>query len=442
MIRRKGPRLAFEHRIVALGLLTALPGSLLALLLLWNGDFSGKTRWTLSLVLVLGSWLALSALRRNVVWPLQTLSNLLGALREGDFSFRARGARHDDVQGDVLREVNELAATLREQRLGALEAAALLSKVMAEIDVAIFAFDEETRLRLVNRAGEKLLGRPGERLLGRTAAEIGLDDCVAEQPPALLERELAGGPGRWEVRSSSFRQGGLPMRMLVLSDVSRTLRREERKAWQRLIRVFSHEVNNSLTPIQSIADSLRRLLRRDPLPADWLDDVLRGLEVVAARSEGLNRFLEAYARLARLPEPRLRPTDLAALVQRAARLETRLGVAIEPGPPLEVNADADQLEQALINLLRNAVDAALLTGGGVRVGWKRAGGDAEVFVVDEGPGFSNAANVFVPFFTTKPGGSGIGLVLSRQIAEAHRGELIVGNRADGKGCEARLRLPL
>jgi PAS domain S-box-containing protein len=435
-------RLSFEARILLLALLTGLSGGLVALLILWTGDYTPKVQWTLTTFIVL-FWLGFAFhLRGRIVMPLQTLSNLLAALREGDFSIRARGAPRGDALGDVMFEVNTLAETLHDQRLDALEASALLRKIMVEIDVAVFTFDAERKLRLANRAGERLLGRPSERLLGRSAEELGLEDCLQDDAPRTLERTFPGGSGRWETRCSLFRQGGLPLQMLVITDLSRALREEERQAWQRLIRVMGHELNNSLAPIRSIAGSLVTLLGRQPRPADWEEDLARGLGVIAARSEALNRFMDAYARLARLPRPKIGPVDLGALVRRVAGLETRLAVAVASGPDLSVPADGDQLEQLLINLIRNAVDAALETGGGVRVGWGRNTGHFDVWVEDEGPGLSNTSNLFVPFFTTKPGGSGIGLVLSRQIAEAHGGTLTVGNRRPGPGCTARIRLPL
>jgi nitrogen fixation/metabolism regulation signal transduction histidine kinase len=233
----------------------------------------------------------------------------------------------------------------------------------------------------------------------------------------------------------------LPHELLVLTDLSRTLREEERKAWQRLVRVLGHEMNNSLAPIKSIAGSLENLLRRDPPPSDWRDDARSGLSVIAARAESLSRFMHAYARLARLPPPQKEEIDLGELVRRVVGLETRLQVRITEGPMITVAADAAQIEQLLINILHNAVDASLETGGGVTAGWRWLPDCAEVFVRDEGPGVMNPANLFVPFFTTKPGGSGIGLALSRQIAEAHGGSLTLANRSDVPGCEALLRLP-
>ncbi|HEY7529239.1 MAG TPA: ATP-binding protein [Gemmatimonadota bacterium] len=373
---------------------------------------------------------------------MQTVSNLLAALREGDYSIRARGAGHGDALGEVLAEVNVLGQTLREQRLGALEATALLWRVMAEIEAGVFAFDDQDRLRLVNRAGEVLLGKGSPQLLGRTAAELGLADVLEGDVPRIAEKTFPGGGGRWEVRRGEFRQGGLPHRLLMLSDLSRVLREEERQTWQRLVRVLSHEINNSLAPIQSLAGSLEGLLVREPAPDGWREDLGRGLSVIAERARALGRFMASYARLARLPPPRLEPLDVGAWVRRVALLETRLPVAVKPGPEIVVRADGDQLDQLLINLIANAADAALKTGGGVEVSWRRNGGDVEVRVTDEGTGISDSANLFVPFFTTKPRGSGIGLVLSRQIAEAHGGTLTLRNRTDARGCEASLRLPV
>ena len=433
---------AHDRRIVLLALAAAIPGIVTALAILWTGDYSSKLRWTLTVVIVL-TWLGFTqALRERVVRPLQIVSNLLSAMREEDFSIRARGSRADDPLGEVLIEVNALAETLREQRLGALEATALLSRVMEEIAVAVFAFDGEGALQLVNRFGERLLGQPEPRLRGRRAEELGLKAFLEEGAPQILEAGFPGGAGRWEIRRSVFRQGGAPHRLLVLADVSRPLREEERQAWQRLIRVLGHELNNSLAPIQSIAGSLQRLSSEAEPPADWRADLRQGLSIIASRAEALSRFTTAYAKLARLPPPQPAPVAVDALVRRAAGLETRLPVGVIPGPPVVLEADSDQLDQLLINLVRNATDAALETQGGVALGWKRTGPRLEIWVADDGPGLPNTTNLFVPFFTTKPAGSGIGLVLSRQIAEAHGGTLTLENRKGHRGCIAWLRLPL
>jgi two-component system, NtrC family, nitrogen regulation sensor histidine kinase NtrY len=437
----EGERGGHHERVVfRLTLIAGLPAVIVSMALLWRGDYSGRVQWTLGL-LILGSWLiAAYVLRERVVRPLQTLSNMLAALREGDYSIRARGADREDALGLAFLESNLLGETLRTQRLGAMEATALLRTVMAEIDVAVFAFDEDNRVRLVNRAGERLLAQPVERLLGRTADQVGLGDALDGPSPRTMDVTFAGGAGRWEVRRGAFRQDGRPHTLLVLADVSKTLREEELQAWQRLVRVLSHEINNSLAPIKSITGSLTALLEREPRPSDADVDLRRGLTVIGGRSEALVRFMSAYARLARLPAPQRVPLDVGTWVRRVAALETRMPVAVTDGPPTTIRADGDQLDQLLINLVRNAVDASLDTHGAVVIRWRRQNGTVALSVEDEGPGIANSANLFVPFFTTQPPGSGIGLVLCRQIAEAHGGSLVLENRVDRRGCIATLRL--
>jgi PAS domain S-box-containing protein len=435
-------RLAHDTRILLLALLVGLPGVAVAAVLLLVGDIPARIQATL-LVLLFGAWIGLAfALRERVVRPIQTLANVLGAFREGDFSIRVRGAGEGGALGLAYEELNGIESILRVQRLGAVEASALLQRVMAEIDVAVFAFDEEERLRLMNRAAERLLGRTEERAVGRTADELRLEEVLRGPAPRTVDLTHPGGTGPWEVRRSVARQEGQRLDLVVLSDLSRALREEEREAWKRLVRVLSHEINNSLAPIQSISGSLRQLRDRAVRPEDWEEDLARGLDVISGRAESLSRFMSAYARLARLPAPTPAPVDVESWVRQVARLETRLDVQVRPGPAVRIRADKDQLDQALINLVGNAADAAGETGGGVTIGWEVADGRLHVVVDDEGPGLPETGNLFVPFYTTKPGGSGIGLVLSRQIAEAHGGTLTLETRQDARGARARMTLPV
>jgi nitrogen fixation/metabolism regulation signal transduction histidine kinase len=443
-------KLHYELRILAIALAVGLPGTALALMLLWgfslwgSADWVLQNPWTVTIILV-GGWIVLAAaLRRHVVFPLQTVSNLIAALREGDFSVRGRQSRklqpHDTLE-ELIREVNELARTLHTQRLGAVEATALLGKVMEEIDVAVFTFDAEHRLKLLNRSAERLLNLPAEHAIGKTAQALGVAEYFDTDSPRLVDASFPGGTGRWEIRLSAFRQEGLPHQLLVLSDLTRALREEELQAWQRIVRVIGHEINNSLTPIKSISGSLQSQLARKDRPPDLEEDLQQGLLIIGSRAESLGRFISAYTRLARLPQPRVQSVDIGSLVERAAALETRVPVTVVPGGSLNIPADPDQIEQVLINLIRNAADASLESGGGVTVTWCNRYAHVDLQIEDEGPGLPNTSNLFVPFFTTKPGGSGIGLVLSRQIAEAHGGSLRLANRAGGRGCVAHLRLP-
>ena len=429
-------KLSHDLHVFLLSIWAGLPAVVATLLLLWLYVEDGKVRWTVG-ALVLAVWLFASmAVRERVLRPLQTAANLLAALREEDFSVRGRGAGAGDPLGELLLEVNQLADTLHAQRIGSLEAGALLRRVMDEIDVAVLAFDERGKAVLANRSAERLVGVPLSRLLqsgGLLAAQLRLSGALSGPSPQVMDLHLPGASGRFEVRRSTFRLGGLPHQLLVLADLRRALREEERQAWQRLVRVLGHEINNSLAPIHSISRSLRGAAK---------DDVDAGLGVIERRAESLMRFMAAYAKLARLPPPQLGPVSVAAWVQRVAALENRLKVAVREGPDVSVQADADQLDQLLINLLRNAADAALETGGQVEVSWAVGLRQLELVVTDEGPGVASTANLFVPFFTTKPGGSGIGLALSRQIAEAHEGTLSLENRSDRAGARARLTLPL
>jgi nitrogen fixation/metabolism regulation signal transduction histidine kinase len=437
-LRRK---LTYQRLIPLLALLSGLPAVVLALALLWRGDFTTRTSWTLAAGILLAWGSLLFALRERLIRPLHAVSNMLQALREGDYSLRTRTPDRGDALGLILHELNELTETFHDQRLDALEASNLLTRVLAVIDVALFAFDDDDRLRLLNRAGESLLGRPQVDLVGRTAGELGLAACLSGDTPRVMNFAVARGFGRWELRRRTFRWDGRPHRLAVLADLSQVLREEERIAWQRLIRVLSHEINNSLTPIKSIAESLSAILDRDgPLPDD-AQDLRDGLRVIGGRSEALGRFMSSYARLAKLPAPAHSDLPVGDWVRRVAALEPRVPVHIEAGPDLTILADGDQLDQLLINLVENAADAALETGGGVRLRWSEAREFLEIEVEDDGPGLAQTANLFVPFFTTKPTGSGIGLALGRQIAEAHGGSLVLENRVDARGCVARVRLP-
>ena len=442
-----------DRRILLLALLGGAPGAVIALRLLWLHVPSQAARWSLT-ALILGALLGCALrLQAEVVRPLHLLANLLAAIREGDYSLRAGRASREDSFGAALLEASAIADVLRSQRLDSLEAAAFLGAVMAEIEVAVFAFDDAgpgARLRLANRSGARLLGAAPEALVGRTAAALGLAEALAAEAPTTLELSFPGSAAgdaglhafsRWEARTRTFRQGGLPHRVLVLSDLRRALREEERQAWQRLIRVLSHEINNSLTPIQSISQSLQVLLARGGVEGEGRQDLTDGLQVIGNRAEAVSRFMAAYARLARLPAPRLGPLEVGSWVRKAALLELRVPVVVEGGPEVLLQADRDQLDQLLINLLHNAAEAAQQTGGEVRVRWRK-GEQFELVVEDSGPGLPPTRNLFVPFFTTKPSGSGIGLVLSRQIAEAHGGQLVLRDRAGARGAEAVLRLPM
>ena len=434
----RGP--SYESRVFLGALMVAVPSLVATAVLLWRREPDSLT-WIVAAMVLAATLMLAYRLRNRVVFPLYTLSNLLEALREGDYSLRGSRARRRDAIGDVVWEINELSQTLRQQRVRVEETSALLGKVIASSDIAIFTFDDQHRLRLVNPAGERLLASRAHHLLGSSAADLGLLDCLEVPVAATLKRAFPGGSGRFDVRHAVFREGGRPHDLLVMTDLSRALREEERAAWQRLIRVLGHELNNSLAPIKSMAGTLTSLMAQNPRAEDWREDLGDGLELIGDRAEALSRFMAGYTSLARLPAPSKRTIALDEVLAHVVRLEQRMGVTLDAGPEVQIEADPDQLEQALINLVKNAVEASLPTGGAVTVRWLADAEEVLIEVVDEGPGIASTENLFVPFFTTKPGGSGIGLVLALQIVEGHGGSLALDNRTPGPGCIARIVLP-
>jgi two-component system nitrogen regulation sensor histidine kinase NtrY len=440
-----GRRLSFERRLRLWFYLLGLPALVLCWFLLRQRSVEPMVQ-TITLLAVAAGWaFAVSLLTEQITRPLQTLANVVAALREDDYSFRARGGRRNDALGDLALEINALAGMLQGQRAGALEAMALVERVMRSMQSPVLSFDPQGELMLLNTAAERAFGLRAQTALGRSAAQLNLHELMDVNDDDVISLGSAQQSARWVVKRTSFRLRGVPHTLLVLSDVSAALREEERLAWTRLIRVLGHEINNSLTPIKSIAGSLRGRLDAFPDAYDESGDFKRGLEVIENRSE----FLQAYRQLMGLPAPKLRSASLAALVERVAQLETRVAVAVASTVDVTLQVDADHIEQALINLLRNAAEAALSPDAKssgvprVEIGWERAGAEVVISIYDSGPGLTNEGNLFVPFYTTKPGGTGIGLVLAQQIAQAHRGSVQLANRADGQsGCKAELRLPL
>jgi two-component system nitrogen regulation sensor histidine kinase NtrY len=436
----------FENQIMIRSLASGLVGILVSMWFVWTMDYSIQAQILLT-VLILLSWISLTVvLKTKVIYPLRTLSNLLEALREGDYSMRIRGAHRDDALGELILEVNALTRYLQEQRFGAAEATALLRKTLAQIDVAMFGFDQENRLCLVNDSGQQILGKDSEDIMGHHAEELRLANCLLGVTPRTVDLALPIGVRRWELRRTSYRERGLTHQLIFLSDLTRTLHEEERLAWKRLIQILRHEINNSLTPIQSVSQTLKSRIKQDSGPEQWQQDVQEGLEIIAARSEELGRFIASYSKLTRLPDPVFDQVDVPAWIQQVTSLETRLKVTVIAGPEVTIKADRGQLDQLLINIITNAVEASLETkpdgSGEVQIGWRIDGTHLYVWIDDDGPGFDEARDVFVPFFTTKAKGSGIGLALSRQIAEAHGGYLTLENLASENGCRACLWLPL
>lgn len=430
--------LHFQNRLALIAFGCSLPAAIVAGWAAWRHAPTFELRLValalIGLAWVAGGWFV----RRASIAPLNTIANLIEAIRMGDYTVRGRRASNDDAIGQVTREVNALGASLHEQRLASLEAGAFVNAVLEELDTAVFAFDPADRLKLVNRAGAALLARSPESLQGLAAGELGLADWLRLSGDTTLFHTFPARNGQFEVKQRPFREGGLPHRLLIVSDLSRALRDEERRAWQRLIRVVGHEVNNSLTPIKSLSTTLADMLRAGRSDGP---EMIEALGLIQDRADSLVRFVATYSQLARLPAPSRQATDLRTLAARLIATSPFEGVVLEAPEGMVLDLDAGQVEQVLINLLKNAVEAASSTRA-VLVRIHRTPAAVTIEIVDDGPGIANPENLFVPFFTTKPDGSGIGLALSRQIIEAHGGTLTLDNREAAAGAVATVTLPV
>jgi two-component system, NtrC family, nitrogen regulation sensor histidine kinase NtrY len=434
-------RLAFERRITVFSVALMMPALVLGGWLIGRLELEWVWRGVLAAALLATLVCLRTALHKSVVGPLRGITNVVEAYRGGDYTIRSSREQAGDALGDLVHEINSLGNTLHEQRLRAIEATALLDKLVNAIDIAVLAFDGEGRLCLHNPAATQLLGLESTSQAAHTAAAVGLEEFLKQDTRSRVVTSFAGRDGRWQITHGTFRESGLVQHLLIVSDVRQALREEERLAWQRLIRVIGHEVNNSLTPIRSLATTLQESLGTALAFGKDRDDALQALKVIADRTHGLSRFLAQYSRLARLPPPRPHWLDLAPVLARVTALEPLRRIQIQASEDLEVLVDADQLEQALINLSRNAVEAQGDCVGRVIVAAHSRDNTLVITITDEGSGVANPDNLFVPFFTTKPGGSGVGLVLSRQIAEAHGGTLLLENRTDTHGAIATIEIP-
>jgi len=436
-------RIRFKKRVTRYSLLMLAPSLIVMLLLLINGNFAPKI-WVTSLSFVgLTTFIYYRWLMSSVYRPIQAASNLVSSIREGDYSMQSRPSSTQDALGELYHEINLLIENLKNQHQSAVESRILLNGIMDHTDVAIMAFDSHQRITLSNRAGCELLDlKPGE-CIGRSASEFGVEAILTIEESKPFRHSFPGASGRWTVRRKEFREDGIPHSLVLIQDLSKSLREEERTAWKRLIRVMGHELNNSLAPIKSISTTLNTLVQRENIDPELKEDLEDGLHVIQKRADALSRFVGDYSKIAKLPPPDKSRFSLNELIERIVNLHDFKGssITIENCCQVTLHADEAQIEQLLINLTKNAIEANQSTKGGTSIRCKREPRRILIEVLDEGLGLASSENLFIPFYSTKPGGSGIGLTLSQQIAENHEGSLELVNREDRQGCVARVTIP-
>jgi len=436
---------SFEGQLTKLSLLAALPPYLL---LIWVMFYANISIYLVLLVMLVGGLIIVfchSKIHQKSAYQFRSLSNLLDAMVQGDYSLRARTSEGDKALNELVGAINSLALRLNKQRIESIESQLLLQTVIKHIDVAIIAFNDSNELVLCNPTARKLLqltGSDNDKFFTDTDNQLAQVDAIGNGQSQVMTLTFSGQQGKFNVHKEVYRKDGKQQELLFITDVSTMLRSEERKAWQALVRVISHEINNSLSPIGSISQSLKRLLTKSTDIEEHSDFLLEGLTVIAQRTNNLGNFVNSYKQIASLPEPVKQLTSITNLVSKVTKLYPEDTVEMITIEDVSLSVDVVQLEQVLINLVKNAVEAIKNTGvsGKVSISWQRVGKNFKLIIVDDGTGVSNPDNLFVPFYTTKAKGSGIGLVLCRQIIEGHGGKLSLVNRAEAKGCLAVIEL--
>lgn len=431
--------MASELRLYLLVASNAIPATVLLVWLSMTSTFPGPAKAMIAVLVLMWIFVVAGTVRREVLRHIRTLSNLVESTRTQDYSMKGAGARDPGELAELYQEINSLTENLKVGRQSEQELLNILEKVVSEINVAIVVFDARDDIRLVNQLAATLLQSSVDKLAGVNCADTVLAQLPVSDEPKLVDFRFPGAEGRWQIRQHYYRHEGRKSRMLFIADLKQVLSDEEIAAWQRLIRVISHEVNNSLTPITSLCQTLAGILAKSDSADDA--DVRIGLGVIAERAKGLQDFISVYARLARLPEPHRILFPAAALAKKLERIFAGRALEIVPFPNVSLFGDPVQLEHALINLIKNGLEANPGDAPPVQVSCELSDGQCEFRVADNGAGIGNPDNLFVPFYTTKAEGAGIGLILCRQIAGKHHGHVSLENRVGGPGAVARLVLP-
>ncbi len=434
-------RFSAEQKLFFSVLINAIPVVILLVLVFLNDDLSLTAKLGIAGFCLVWLLAVAASIREKFVYHIRTLSNLVEAIRTQDYSMRGSRVRDPGELAELYQQINSLTTQLKDVREGEFELSNLLERIVNQINVAIVACDSDGNIRLANRLARKLLDTPAEKLVDKKLQDTVLQELLSDEGSQLIDFEFPGATGRWQVNQQQYRHHGKPGKIIFITDLKQVLSEEEISAWQRLIRVIAHEVNNSLTPISSICQTLNSQLDKlEPSPDSA--DLKEGLDVIEERAKGLRDFISVYARIAKLPEPQKINFSVFELLQKVKRFFVNEAVEIsDRGADFKMFGDPVHLEQVLINLIKNAIEACDVDASPVEISCQRKGSLIEFVVVDTGKGISNPANLFVPFYSTKEKGAGIGLTLSRQIAAKHGGQLLLENRSDGLGAIARLQIP-
>ena len=439
LVTKPSTSLTYEGKILRLALLIGLfPLALLsaALYFLPLSIYFKLLVFSLTLILVIyGAF----EIRRLIVSQLRTATNLMEALTSGDFSLRACNQGEHSALNEFNDLLNGLANSMAQQSLVSKERQILLHKVIDHIDVAIIVIDHHQCISLINPAAEQLFDNKFAKLDGAPIKTLGLQEVVTNEFRQVVEFEIKQHRKKVYIHSDEYFDQGNKHRLIFITDIQDILRDEERHAWQRLLRVLSHEINNSLAPIASISESLHASSLQDSSVLE-ASDFQQGLAVISERSTHLNEFIQRYQKLTKLPAPQKSMVHVASLLANTVALFDDVQLK-SMSDEMTCFFDESQMQQVLVNLIKNAQESGK-QGNEVEVLGRRTPKNLELIVQDKGRGISNMDNIFVPFYTTKAAGSGIGLVLCRQIVRNHGGDLALKNRRDQQGVIATITLPI
>jgi two-component system nitrogen regulation sensor histidine kinase NtrY len=425
---------SLERRFSWLILASLLPTLVLFIAMGLAFDFNILGWSTVGLLLAIIYSCLVIALYRLVITPYYSLTSLTEALKMEDYSLRAKSPFSQGIVAKLFNELSSLSQHLQVNKSRYDQQMFLLYGLIEQLESPVLVLNQDDQLQHANPAVSQLFLVPWQKLKQSPAQKLGLKKLNGFWE--FDENNPLNNGKKWQIRQSEYKENNNNYQLLMLNNISQELQKNEQEAWQNIIRILNHEVRNSLTPISALSQNLLEM------PDLTAEQCQQAIKIIDNRSNNLLAFIDSYSDLAKLPLPNTQQFDLAELLHDIANLVQQ--VTIKLANPLIIKADKGQLEQVLLNLIKNAKEAQLskakvnkaLDQGShkdIEVQVFKSAQQVIIKVLDQGCGIANSSNLFVPFYTTKETGSGIGLALSRQIIANHQGELTLTNRTDLAG---------
>lgn len=422
-----------KYFVLGIGLLVALLMSWVLYLL----DSSALTAVTLFGVIGIPLAIVSFLIYQRTIQPFYRLTSMVEAVRLEDYSSRAKPIYKQGIIKELFVEVNNLAELLQQRKQRYDQHAFLIYQLMAQLDTPIVVFNDSLQLSHANDAFSAWCQQPWQSLRHYSSQRLGLGLNEQQQWQILSKNNHQQGEGNWQLRQSHFIKDNHKYHLLVLTDIGQEIRKTQQESWLQIIRVLSHEIHNSLTPIKSLAQSMAEMPSTEPRSKE-------ALAVIVRRSISLDEFVSRYATLYRNFNVKPCWINSSDFARHLSTLFDQQAIVIENNISA-IPADQALLEQVMINLVKNAIEAHNMGSAPknteITVSFNLQQDKTHIEIIDQGHGISNLENLFVPFYTTKENGNGIGLALCRNIIEQHGGSLTLVNNANGIGAKAEIILP-